>query len=249
MPNSARFRSENVESNRYGVTLLYALTLVGGRGERLKPLTDNLPKSMVPVNGRPIIEHQVRWMRSQGVTDVVFLTGYMGERVEKHFGDGSAFGIAAHYSREGSPLGRGGAIRKGMSLVPSSESHVLVTNGDNITDVDVTVLMQRHLSSGALATLMLTPFPSQYGVVEVGDDEMVKGFVEKGILPLWINAGVYIFERRIEDMLPDVGDHETSTFPNLVKQSRLAALRSDAMWLTVDDPKGLREASERLVDQ
>ncbi len=226
---------------------MYALTLVGGRGERLKPITDTMPKAMAPLNGRPIVEYQVRWMRAQGVTDVVFLTGYLAEKIEEHFGDGSGFGIRAHYSHEDSPLGRGGAIRKGMSLIPPGENPVLVTNGDNITGLDLRLLLERHEASGALATLMLTAYPSQFGVVEVGDDDLVRGFVEKGMLPIWINAGVYLFDRAIEPLLPETGDHETSTFPELVKRRRLAALRSDALWLTVDGPKELREVSERLV--
>ncbi len=231
----------------YKETVLYALTLVGGRGERLKPFTDTLPKSMVLLNSRPIAEYQVRWMRSQGVTDVVFLTGYLGEKVEEHFGDGSEFGIRAHYSHEAAPLGRGGATRQGMSLVPADENPILVTNGDTITDLELSLLMKRHDSTDALATLMLTRYPSQFGVVEVGDDDLVDGFVEKGMLPIWINAGVYLFDRAIEPMLPEVGDHETSTFPELVAQRKLASLRSDAMWLTVDSPKELREVSERLA--
>jgi NDP-sugar pyrophosphorylase family protein len=214
----------------------------------LKPITDSVPKSMVPLNARPIVEYQVLWMQSQGVTDVVFLTGYLGEVVRKHFGDGSKFGIKAHYSQEDSPLGRGGAIRKGMSMVPRDEETVLVTNGDNVTDLDLNLLKNRHASTGALATLMLTRYPSQFGVVEVGDGDLVDGFVEKGMLPIWINAGVYLFDRTLETMLPATGDHEVSTFPELVKQRKLAALRSNAQWVTVDGPKELREASELLVD-
>ena len=123
---------------------MYALTIAGGRSERLKPITDTVPKSMVPINGKPLIEHQVRWMRSQGVTDVVFLTGYLGEMVEDHFGDGSRFGVNAHYSHEDQPLGRGGAVRRGFSAVPEDEDPVLVTNGDNITDLDLSQLMAVH---------------------------------------------------------------------------------------------------------
>jgi NDP-sugar pyrophosphorylase family protein len=131
--------------------------------------------------------------------------------------------------------------------VPADENPVLVTNGDTITDLELSLLMKRHDSTDALATLMLTRYPSQFGVVEVGDDDLVDGFVEKGMLPVWINAGVYLFDRAIEPMLPEIGDHETSTFPELVAQRKLASLRSDAMWLTVDSPKELREVSERLA--
>jgi NDP-sugar pyrophosphorylase family protein len=132
-------------------------------------------------------------------------------------------------------------------MVPPCERTVLVTNGDNITDLDLSLLVQRHESSGAIATMMLTRYPSQFGVVEVGDDNLIKCFKEKGMLPIWINAGVYLFDRAIETILPGVGDHETSTFPELLKQRKLAALRSDAKWLTVDGQKELREASERLA--
>ena len=93
---------------------LYALSIAGGRGERLKPITDDLPKSMVPVDGRPLIERQAAWFVSQGVTDVVFLCGYLGEKIQDHFQDGARFGFRAHYSFEETPLGRGGAVRKGL---------------------------------------------------------------------------------------------------------------------------------------
>ena len=94
--------------------------------------------------------------------------------------------------------------------------------------------------------MMLTPFQSQYGVVEVGESDMVTTFVEKGRLPMWINAGIYVFAREIEDLLPEVGDHETTTFPMLAAEGRLAALRSESTWFTIDSQKELREVSDRL---
>ena len=112
---------------------MYALVLAGGRGERLRPLTDTTPKPMVPLLGKPILWHQVEWLKKGGVTDIVFLAGYRWEAIKEFFGDGSAYGFRAHYSVEDSPLGRGGAIRKGMSLVPEEEERVVVTNGDIIT--------------------------------------------------------------------------------------------------------------------
>jgi NDP-sugar pyrophosphorylase family protein len=224
----------------------YALTIAGGRGERLKPLTDNLPKPMVPVNGRPMLSYQVEWMRRQGVTDVVFLCGYKGEKIQEYFGDGNEFGISAHYSFEDEPLGRGGAVRKGLKQVPKNSGTVLVTNGDNVTDLRLSEMMDIHRAAGALATMMLAPYPSQYGVVETDDSGMVTQFIEKGRLPFWINAGVYLFERGIEKRLPEVGDHETSTFQELAAERKMAALKSHAMWLTVDSPKDLRDIESSL---
>lgn len=186
-------------------------------------------------------------MRSQGITDIVFLTGYLSETVRAHFSDGAEFGIRAHYSHEEQPLGRGGAVRQGLGLVPEGEDTVLVTNGDTLTDLDLSQLMEIHRKRDAMATLMLTRHPSQFGVVHVGENDMVEEFAEKGLLPLWINAGVYLFNTDVEPFLPEKGDHEVSTFPQLASEKRLAALPSDAMWITVDSAKDLREASERLA--
>ncbi|MFP6569800.1 MAG: nucleotidyltransferase family protein [Dehalococcoidia bacterium] len=223
------------------------MSITGGRGERLKPYTDTVAKAMTPINGRPILEYQVRWMRSQGITDIVFLTGYMAETVREHFGDGSGFGIRAHYSHEEQPLGRGGAIRQGLNMVPSDEETVLVANGDTITDLDLSLLTAIHRKRNAMATLMLTPHPSQFGLVHLDKNDLVNEFAEKQPLPLWINAGVYLFDTNIQELLPESGDHEVSTFPLLAKEKRMAALPTDAMWLTVDSAKDLREASEILA--
>lgn len=225
---------------------MYALTIAGGRGERLKPLTDDLPKPMVPVNGRPLISYQTGWLVSQGVTDIVFLCGWKAEKIRDYFGDGRRFGFRAHYSLEETPLGRGGAVRKGLSLVPESEEQVIVLNGDNVTNQDLGEMIALHKRKRATATVMLVPYPSQYGVVQVGEDSLVTEFIEKGRLPFWINAGVYVFDRRIEVLLPETGDHETSTFPQLAKERRMAALKSHAVWLTVDSPKDVREVAEKL---
>ena len=229
-----------------GENSVFALTIAGGRGERLKPVTDTLPKAMVPINGRPLLSYQIEWMRANGVTDVVFLCGYLGEKIEEFVGDGEKLGIRAHYSIEQSPLGRGGAVRKGLSTVPDDEELVLVVNGDIVTDQPVADLVSLHRDKNAIATMTVVPYPSQYGIVEVADDGLVTSFVEKGKLPSWINAGVYIFDRSIESLLPHQGDHETTTFVALASQRKLAALKSTAFWMSVESPKDVREVGERL---
>lgn len=228
-------------SNRF-----FALTIAGGRGERLRPLTDNRPKPMVEINNNPIIAYQIDWMRSQGVTDVVFLCGYKGEMIQDYFGDGSEYGITAHYSFEESPLGRGGAIKKGLSQVPADTKNVLVTNGDIITNQPLAPIAELHASSGAMGTMMLVPYPSQYGVVESNDQGVVTQFIEKGSLPFWINAGVYLFDRKIESLLPDIGDHETTTFQDLAKQGKLSAFQSTMAWTTIDSPKELKDVTDKI---
>ena len=224
----------------------FALSIAGGRGERLRPLTDNRPKPMVEINGKPIIGYQVDWMRAQGVTDVVFLCGYMGEMIQDYIGDGTEHGITAHYSFEESPLGRGGAIKQALSLVPKDARYVLVANGDVITNQPLAPIAELHEKTGAMGTMMLVPYPSQYGVVESDDRNMVTRFIEKGSLPFWINAGVYLFDRQIEALLPDVGDHETTTFQDLAKQGRLAAYRSEMAWTSIESPKDLSDITDQI---
>ena len=226
---------------------MYAMTIVGGRGERLRPYTDNIPKAMVAINGRPLLAYQVDWMRANGVTDVIFLCGHLSEKIEKFVADGSDLGIRAHYSHEETPLGRGGAVRKGFALVPPDEERVLVVNGDVLTDQPLDPLIALHQEKSATATMMLIPYPSQYGVVRFSSDGLVSSFDEKPDLPHWINAGVYIFDRSIERILPEIGDHETETFPTLASEKQLAALTSSAFWTSVESAKELREVGERFA--
>ena len=224
----------------------FALSIAGGRGERLRPLTDNRPKPMVEINGKPIIGYQVDWLRAQGVTDVVFLCGYKGEMIRQYFGDGSKHGISAHYSFEDSPLGRGGALKQGLSLVPTDAKNVLVVNGDIITNQPIAPIAELHEKSNATGTMMLVPYPSQFGVVESNEQSVVTQFIEKGSLPFWINAGVYLFDRQIESLLPDIGDHETTMFQELAKQGKLSAYHSEMAWTSIESPKDLSDITDQI---
>ena len=230
---------------------MYALILAGGKGERLRPLTDTLPKPMVPVCGKPILEHQVEWLKAGGVTDVVFLSGYRADAIEDHFGDGKSFGISAHYSVEDSPLGRGGAIKAGFPNVPEDEDTVAVLNGDVITDETLENLLDVHrarksANGSHMATIMVVPMVSPYGLVDIDSLDTITGFREKVQMDQWINAGIYLFDRAIADELPDLGDHETETFPRLAAAGQLAAVRSRFFWHSVDSFKDLREAEEHV---
>ncbi len=231
---------------------MFALILAGGKGERLRPLTDSMPKPMVPVGGQPILRHQINWLKQVGVTDVVFLAGYRWQDIQDYFGDGSGFGVRTHYSLEESPLGRGGAIKQGFSLVPEEEESVMVLNGDIITAQAPGEVLQdyrahRDGNPGHMATIMVVPMVSPYGLVDTETDGRVSGFREKAELPYWINAGVYVFNRAIAPQLPDLGDHETETFPGLAASGGISAVKSREFWRSVDSFKDLREAEEFVL--
>jgi len=225
---------------------MYALLLAGGKGERLRPHTNDRPKPMVELRGKPIIGHQIQWLRQYGVTDVVFLVGYHGEAVKEYFRDGAAHGFRAHYSTEETPLGRGGAIRQGLGLVPPSQKLVLAANGDILSLADLGAMVRQHRDTGCTATVLLTRLKSPYAIVEIDNNRLVASFKEKPFLPHWINAGVYVLSREIEGLLPLKGDHEDSTFPQLAARRKLGGFTSDAFWRTVDTLKDLHEAEQEL---
>jgi|TARA_B100001971_G_scaffold210567_1_gene236326 NDP-sugar pyrophosphorylase family protein len=225
---------------------LYGLILAGGRGERLRPLTNDRPKPMVEIMGIPIIEYQVSWMKSQGITDVVFLCGYLGEKIFAHFGDGSDFEITAHYSYEDNPLGRGGAVKKGFSMIPNEITTVLVTNGDVLSNQNLDTLLDFHVTRSSTATVMTVLHPNRYGLVESDSSGNIIKFSEKGNLPIYINSGIYFFERSICNLLPDIGDHETTTFPKLVKSRKISSFSSNAFWTSIETQKDLIEIAAKI---
>ena len=230
---------------------MYALILAGGKGERLRPLTDTLPKPMAPVAGKPILERQLAWLKDGGVEGVVFLAGYKWEAIRIHFGDGSRYGMRVSYSVESSPLGRGGAIKQGYPLAPADDAPVVVTNGDIITRQPLAELLDFHRDSparknGPGVTLLAVPMVSPYGLVDMDDSGGVVGFREKVELPHWINGGVYVFDREVFAEFPDLGDHEVETFPKLAQEGRIAAFRTREFWTSIDSFKDLREAEDFL---
>ena len=231
---------------------MYALILAGGKGERLRPLTDTVPKPMIPLDGRPILWHQVRWLQRAGVTDVVFLVSHLADAVASYFGDGANSGVRAHYSHERTPLGRGGALRQGLAMLPAAAAPVIATNGDVITDASLAGLLDDyHARSDAnpahLATILTVPMTSPYGIVDTDAAGLVREFREKAPLPYAINGGVYVLNPAIKELLPETGDHETATFPALAAAGRMSAVPANAFWRSVDSPKDLREAEEHVT--
>jgi NDP-sugar pyrophosphorylase family protein len=215
---------------------MQALILAGGKGERLRPYTEDRPKVMVPILGRPLVEYQVRWLRENGVERIVFLSGYLHEVLASHFGDGSDFGVRIDYSVEETPLG-------------SDDEFVIATNGDVLTAEPLAPFIEAHQRRGARASVLLAPLVSPYGVAELDDQTRIRGFQEKPVLPYWINAGVYLLDRSCADLLPDLGDHEDSTFPDLARQGLLGGYKATTYWRAVDTVKDMTEATRELPEQ
>ena len=210
---------------------------------RLRQLTDDKPKALIPVNGRPISEYQVEWLLKDGQIDsVTFACGYKWERLKEHFGS-SFKGTPIDYSVEEEPLGTGGAIKKAISQ-SRSEGLFVVANGDIVTDLPLGRMLEAHKQAGEIsASMLVVPYRSRFGVVKIDKLKMVRGFDEKPAFPdVWINGGVYVLNaRKMLRYLPDKGDIERETFPKLVSHGDLLSFPHYGEWWYIDTLKDLQE--------
>jgi NDP-sugar pyrophosphorylase family protein len=222
---------------------LEAIVLAGGRAERLGDAAAGRPKALVPVGGRPLAAHQVRLLARAGV-DRVIVSCAAGREAE--FAEALAgLGPEIEPVGEPEPLGRGGGLRF-AARARREEGDVYGLNGDELVDVDLATLLARHRDTGAAATITVVPLPSSFGVVDLGEGDVVTGFQEAPTLPFWASCGVYVLGREALERLPKRGDHEQTTFPQLAAEGRLRGFRHQGVWLTVNTPKDLRAADEYL---
>ena len=232
-----------------------AVVLVGGFGTRLRPLTFTTPKPMLPVGHRPIVENLVRMLSAAGVDEVVLGLGFKPEPFMEAFPDGTCAGVRLHYAVEPEPLDTAGAIKFAASHAGIDDTFVVV-NGDVLTDLDVSALIAFHRSSGAEATIHLTPVddPSAYGVVAMAADGRVERFVEKpapGTAPSnLINAGTYVLEASVLDRIESGRkvSIERETFPAIVADGRLFAMATDDYWIDTGRPEPYLRANLDMID-
>ncbi|MGP8149637.1 MAG: NDP-sugar synthase, partial [Acidimicrobiales bacterium] len=220
-----------------------AVVLVGGEGTRLRPLTYEIPKQMLPVVGRPMIAHVVEWLAGHGVDRAVLSLGYRADAFVEAFPTNQLSGVALEYIVEPEPLDTAGAIRFAADKAGVSGTF-LVLNGDVLTEFDASALVEFHVARSAEASIALTPVadPSNFGVVPTDEAGRVIAFIEKpplGEAPTnLINAGIYVLETSVLDRIPSGRrvSIERETFPELVSSGRLYALASDAYWLDTGRP-------------
>jgi NDP-sugar pyrophosphorylase family protein len=218
-----------------------AILLAGGKAERLGDAARGLPKALVPIAGRPLAEYQVRQLVQAGVERVLVSCA---DGKDGLFADAlEGLGAEIVPVPEPEPLGRGGGLR--LAARERRESGpIFALNGDELLDVDLGTLLARHRDRCPAATITLTPLQSPFGVVELTDDDVVSGFREAPQLPHWVNVGLYVLDDEALSRLPERGDHETTTFPELARERKLHGFRHEGTWLTVNTPKQLRLAEE-----
>lgn len=219
-----------------------AMILAAGQGTRLKPLTNTLPKPMVPVAGRPILEHIVCQIRDAGITDLLINLHYLPETIQKHFGDGSKFGVRIAYSVEPELLGTAGAVKK---LQTHFTETFLVYYGDNYVEIDLRDFIHVHTRRRPVGSIAVFECekPEMSGILQIDPEGYVLRFVEKPKPGMNVgklaNAGVYLLEPEVLVAIPEKGssDFGTDIFPKLLDlKNRLRAYRLRGTVIGVDTP-------------
>jgi NDP-sugar pyrophosphorylase family protein len=218
-----------------------AIILAGGKAERLGDAAEGKPKALVPIAGRPLAAYQVAMLIGAGVERVIVsCSAGQEEAFERELG---GLGVELVTVGEPEPLGRGGGLRL-AAQARQTEGPVYALNGDELFDLELRRLFDAHLERGGAATITVAPLRSHLGVVDVDENDVVRGFREAAKLPYWVNTGLYVLEEEAIARLPERGDHEATTFPELAREGRLRAFQHEGLWLTVNTPKDLRRVRD-----
>ena len=224
-------------------TLHKAVILVGGEGTRLRPLTNGIPKPMLPVLNHPFLEHTIRYLSKYGITEVILALSYLPDVIKEYFGDGRRLGVRLHYTIEDSPLGTAGAVKNAEEYLDST---FVVLNGDIFTELDIGAMLAFHQVKKARATIALTwvDNPCAFGVIETDKNSRIQRFTEKPapdeVTTNWINAGVYILEPEVLQQVPENAHYmfERGLFPRLLELGEtMCGYKFEGHWLDMGTPE------------
>ena len=223
-----------------------AVLLVGGKGTRLMPLTEKVPKALLPIHGKTITEHLFDLIKKYGIREAVLCVGHLKDKIKEHFGDGSKFGISITYVEENEPLGTAGPLKLAKNYLKDS---FIVSNGDELKDINIPRMFRLHKRKDALATIALTTVddPSHYGVARLDGSRIIE-FVEKptNAPSNLINAGFYILEPEVIDMIPDgFSMLEKDVFPKLAKLGRLRGFPFSGQWFDIGNIERYKLAEKK----
>jgi len=218
---------------------LKAIILAGGRGKRLRPITDYIPKPLVPLNNIPIIDWQIKYLKKFGINEVIICTGYKTEMIQHFLSVKDNFGINIKFSVEKTPLGTGGAIKQAAKSI--KDKSFFVVNGDTITNIDLKKLLTKQ---NAIAAIELR---TKFGIMETVNDKVTRFREKKEIPDVWMNAGIYHLENQIIKDLPTKGDIEKTVFPEYATKGRLNTIKfRNVKWFSVDSFKDMEECSSEV---
>lgn len=237
---------------------MQALILAGGKGTRLRPLTVYTPKPIVPVLNRPFLLYQIEILRRAGIKEIILSLNYQPHKIEHLLGDGADFGVHLRYVTEPSPMGTAGAYKYAAEEIRDT---TVVFNGDVLTDLDISEVVKNHQLRQAVASIVLTPVenPAAYGLVETDPENKVLRFREKPkpeelaeLTTRNINAGIYVLEPSVLDMIPEGENYsfEYNLFPDLLdKQKNFFAFNMENnYWRDIGTPQSYLQAHYDFLD-
>jgi mannose-1-phosphate guanylyltransferase len=226
-----------------------AVILSGGEGLRLRPITHDVPKGLVKVGGRPLLEWVVEWLERNQVTDLVIGVAYLKEKIMRYFGNGKKFGVDIRYSIHSVEGGTSEGFHLAISRHVDSSSFFAL-NGDQITNLRLEEVYKKHREGGPLASIVVVHPRLPFGLVEIDRKGFCKGFVEKPVLDdVFCSMGIYVFDREVLRYLPRKGDVERTTFPKLAQMNKLNAFKHEGSFITVNSLRELEEANEALKEK
>ncbi len=232
-----------------------AMILAAGVGSRLDPLTRNVPKPLVPIINRPVMEYLIELLKKHGFTEIMVNLHYLGDRIEQHFGDGSKWNVKIHWSREDKLWGDAGSLKRVEEFF--KDDTFIVIGGDDLTDMDLTRVLHTHREKGALATiaLSLVDDPSEYGIVLMNEESRITRFLEKPkgevIFSNTANTGVYIFQPEIFELIPGGAFYlfGKQVFPLLLEQRLpLYGHLTAAYWKDVGNLKVYQQTQKDVLE-
>lgn len=228
-----------------------AVILVGGMGTRMRPLTYVIPKAMLPIGGKPLLEHTIHYLKEHGITEVIVCVAYLKTHIMDYFKDGKKLGIKLKYAESDMPLGTAGQLKTAEKFV---SERFIAMNGDIITSLSIRKLVEFHEKTHGIGTIALKRFEVAipYGHIEMDSNSTIKKFVEKPTFSFLANAGIYAFEPKIFDYIPPnkVVSIERETFPNLLKNGeKLHGYFEEAYWSDVGTITDFERVDKELMSK
>lgn len=216
-----------------------AIILAGGRGKRLRPLTDYVPKPLIPINNVPILEWQIRYLKKFKINKFIVCVGYKTEQIKNFLDAKNNFNVEIRLVDEKIPLGTGGAIKQACRFI--DEKTFFVINGDVITDININLLKTKPNSIASI------PLRTKFGIMEISRDKAVRFSEKTNVSDYWMNAGIYYLAKKIINDLPKIGNIENTTFPTYAKKLMLNVVKfKNPMWHSIDSYKDIEECEESI---
>jgi len=216
-----------------------AIILAGGRGKRLRPITDKIPKPLIPINNKPLIERTIKYLKKHGITEIIISSGYKSNLIEKFLKKKKNFGCDIVLSIEKTPLGTGGAIKKALRFI--DEESFVVLNGDIITNIDLKKILKKP------NTIAANELKTKFGTMGIKNNKILKFNEKKDVTNIWMNPGIYHLSKNIEKLIPRKGSLEGIVFPKMARKKTLETVKfKNALWFSIDSHKDIEECSKEI---